>query len=377
MHSSFARGCSCVDLSVISYNHKIDYWLKRCIIASLVKLCCLHIVATKDFPSHSGWSGHVDDIELCEEQQQESEAGESRGAFPILAREVSNQIGESGDAESPQYGGHDEEWLDEELASQFKCLICHLVCRDAVMHACRAIFCESCWNFFHASDDRCPSCRERERPAQQAYQQQWDIGKLQMICSKCGDSFPLAEKPKHSDECSHRETTCSECGMQVNLRHLEMHQEEECEARPVPCEVCGQKIPRSSLAEHMESAWKEHMVALVKEVKMLRTEVKDLRAEVRRQEPSWIKSNLGWSKITQTSVAWFWIARSTLAGQGPYLLCRDFSYWVSSMKSRGLAWHSPARAIICTFCRLRFRELVWDQLLFPCRMWDPVLWHSF
>lgn len=125
-----------------------------------------------------------------------------------------------------------------------------------------------------------------DRPAQQAYQQQWEIGKLQMICSKCGDSFPLAEKPKHSEECSHRETTCSECGMQVNVQHLEKHQDEECEARPVPCEVCGQKIPRSSLAEHMESAWKEHMVALVKEVKMLRTEVKDLRAEVRRQEPS-------------------------------------------------------------------------------------------
>lgn len=74
--------------------------------------------------------------------------------------------------------------------------------------------------------------------------------------------------------------------MQVNVQHLEKHQDEECEARQVPCEVCGQKIPRSSLAEHMESAWKEHMVALVKEVKMLRTEVKDLRAEVRRQEPS-------------------------------------------------------------------------------------------
>eukprot|EP00435_Cladocopium_sp_Y103_P062253 s978_g23.t2 len=245
-----------------------------------------------DFPSQSGWHGVLSEMELCEEGEEDSddasldssqEADVSRGAFPVLARVASNQIATSG-TEEPQYGGHEEDWADEEAAAEFNCPICFNVCRDAVMHSCRTIFCESCWNFCHASDDRCPACRKTEHPAQQAYQQQWDIGKLLIKCPrKCGEAFSLSEKeqllPKHLEECSYREEACPHCGVQVGAAQLTEHLEAECEARP-ECPLCGIKVAASALEEHMESASTEHMAALIREVFSLKAEVKGLREEV-------------------------------------------------------------------------------------------------
>ena len=198
-------------------------------------------------------------MELCEEPVE----SEGPGAFPILARASSNQIG----TEEPDYGGHEEDWADVEAAAEFNCPICLKVCRDAVMHSCRGIFCESCWNFCHASDDKCPMCRKTEHPAQQAYQQQWDIGKLLVKCPRnCGETFPLSEKqqrlPKHLEECSYEQP------------------EAESQAR-VECPLCGIQLAASALDEHMESASREHMLALIREVGSLKAEVKGLQEKVR------------------------------------------------------------------------------------------------
>ena len=230
------------------------------------------------------------EIELWDESGEDSDDGvavlaphpDAPRAFPVLARESSNVVA---GAEEPQYGGHEEDWADVEAAAEFNCPICLKVCRDAVMHSCRGIFCESCWNFCHASDDKCPICRETEKPAQQAYQQQWDIGKLLVKCPrKCGEAFSLSEKqqllPRHLEHCSYREEACSHCGVQVASQQMTQHLDSECESRPT-CDLCGMKVAVSAMDEHMESASKEHMAALIREVRSLKAEVKGLQDEVR------------------------------------------------------------------------------------------------
>ena len=146
------------------------------------------------FSSHPRWRGELSELVLEGEdspQPQASAASDIRVGDEALSdedvesedetetelEEDTQWERETSKAEEPQYGGHEEDWADVEAAAEFKCPICLKVCCDAVIHSCRGIFCESCWNFCHAADDECPICHETEKPAQQAYQQ-WDIGKL-------------------------------------------------------------------------------------------------------------------------------------------------------------------------------------------------------
>ncbi|CAE7224443.1 ppi1 [Symbiodinium natans] len=213
-----------------------------------------------DFPSHSGWNAEMGEVELCEDEATDTATlstedfqrgmrvrcirddvaadwsgcppqrlhfsygtvftiGEIQGRFfrprefeslwaplsavrPAAGAEAGRRGGriraETDGQESQVRSGHDEEWLDAEAAQVFNCPICMLVCRQALMHSCRVITCESCWQSSTAQDPRCPVCRQDGEPAVAAYEKRWEIDKLELKCPNgCGEHVVLKDKVAH------------------------------------------------------------------------------------------------------------------------------------------------------------------------------------
>ncbi|CAK9105742.1 TNF receptor-associated factor 6-B [Durusdinium trenchii] len=95
-------------------------------------------------------------------------------------------------------GGHDEDWCDEPATERFKCAICLLVARGAMVHKCGSVlFCKSCWKQSTAKNGKaakCPVCRKGGASVQ-AHCERRCIDNLQIRCPKrCGATFPLCEK---------------------------------------------------------------------------------------------------------------------------------------------------------------------------------------
>lgn len=93
-------------------------------------------------------------------------------------------------------GGFDEEWCPDQDVDRFRCCICMLVARDAMVHECGAVlFCELCWVKCQADSSNCPVCREDGSSMVPSHGDRRLIRNLMIMCpNKCGESFPLCEK---------------------------------------------------------------------------------------------------------------------------------------------------------------------------------------
>jgi len=96
-------------------------------------------------------------------------------------------------------GGYDEEWSSGQDVQKYKCAICLLVARDAVVHECGSdLFCEGCWKRCMAKDSKCPVCRKDGASIVPAHFERCSILNLKVKCpNQCGRSVPLHEKETH------------------------------------------------------------------------------------------------------------------------------------------------------------------------------------
>ena len=94
-------------------------------------------------------------------------------------------------------GGYDEEWCESDV-QKFKCAICLLVARTAMVHECGSdLFCEGCWEKCMAKDSKCPVCREDGASIVPAHFARRCIGNLMIKCPNgCGQTFHLYDKDR-------------------------------------------------------------------------------------------------------------------------------------------------------------------------------------
>jgi len=205
--------------------------------------------------------------------------------------------------------GHDERWSDEKDAETIGfCLICTMIPRDAVAHACGQLFCQGCWSTWQSTGRGCSQCRQPGN-ADPAHKDRRAVLNLKIYCpTGCGAIMSLCEKQRHQEtlclhrrvncpscqdilllshltqhmslECRNREIKCHACNLPTTPLLLTLHQRDECPARNVKCTLCQELVPSSSLGSHMSQASDTHFLALAQALSKREAEVAGLRTEV-------------------------------------------------------------------------------------------------
>lgn len=206
-------------------------------------------------------------------------------------------------------GGFDERWSDEKEAEAIGCcLICSLIPRDAVAHACGQLFCQACWSQWQVTARGCSKCRQSGN-ADPAHKDRRAVLNLKLFCSSgCGAAMSLCDKSRHQElhcihrriscpsctepttptklslhmsvECRNREIKCPACGCSSTPFLLTVHQKEECPARAVMCMLCQELVPSQSLGQHMAESSDTHLLALCQSLAKRDQEISSLRAEL-------------------------------------------------------------------------------------------------
>ena len=202
----------------------------------------------------------------------------------------------------PEYaeGPSINEWL--------QCGICLDVYNEPTVLKCSHIFCKSCIEKWAERRKKCPICNadlgpNDTQPAPPVYREM--LSSLRVRCNNhqdgCSTTFPgnnwKEALTEHLTVCQYATELCV-CGQRIVSVQKNTHVETECELTVVCCpNNCGGKMQRRSMANHTcveylsssiravkeESARRERrMMALPSHVSSLRTQVVDVRADVRQ-----------------------------------------------------------------------------------------------
>lgn len=174
-------------------------------------------------------------------------------------------------------GGYDEEFVNPDLAEDFKCAVCMLIARDATCHPCGAIFCNSCWVRWLRQGKNCPSCRQ-DGAGDPAHRDRRNILNLIIKCQEgCPMTFRLGDKKRHlRTDCVHRAISCPDCGSKTTLHFLPEHRASECSG--TWCAVCEEHVGDTDMAAHIKAFADTHIVALLEENRTLKQEINKLRS---------------------------------------------------------------------------------------------------
>ncbi|KAH3887241.1 hypothetical protein DPMN_011257, partial [Dreissena polymorpha] len=71
------------------------------------------------------------------------------------------------------------------------------------------------------------------------------------LCEYCKEPFPRNEMEAHFQE-SHAKIKCPKCQVEVEVMHLEDHEENDCEKKPMKCVYCELDFPKSDLNTHLD-----------------------------------------------------------------------------------------------------------------------------
>eukprot|EP00403_Amphidinium_massartii_P024497 CAMPEP_0178397378 /NCGR_PEP_ID=MMETSP0689_2-20121128/14213_1 /TAXON_ID=160604 /ORGANISM="Amphidinium massartii, Strain CS-259" /LENGTH=1158 /DNA_ID=CAMNT_0020018081 /DNA_START=1 /DNA_END=3475 /DNA_ORIENTATION=+ len=211
------------------------------------------------------------------------------------------------------FGGYSETWREPREAAELQCPICLLVPCEALAHKCGKLVCESCWQTWHAAEERrlprCPWCRQElqrdSKDVAPAFHERFRIANLEIVCGLCSDELRLGNKQTHLREtCRRRSVACVKCGQEQPFEEMEEHMRLRCDHRPIECPACGAPTTHHGLQEHrltdclhrlvvcqlcsdlvaadeMDKHLQEnagrHIAALVTEAGELRKEVKNLK----------------------------------------------------------------------------------------------------
>ncbi|WAR01253.1 TRAD1-like protein [Mya arenaria] len=71
------------------------------------------------------------------------------------------------------------------------------------------------------------------------------------LCEHCKEPFPRNEMEAHFQE-SHAKIKCPKCSTEVEIMHLEDHEENDCPKKPMTCIYCELEFPKCDLNSHLD-----------------------------------------------------------------------------------------------------------------------------
>ena len=145
---------------------------------------------------HVKFNGQRHTISAVERTLASSASAPARAFAASTAASSSQAPPQEQQVEEEKDGGFDEEWCPDQDVEKFRCCICLLVARDAMVHECGSVlFCEMCWVKCQQDSDNCPVCREPGSSIAQSHGDRRLIRNLLITCpNKCEEKIALCEK---------------------------------------------------------------------------------------------------------------------------------------------------------------------------------------
>lgn len=143
--------------------------------------------------------------------------------------------------------GYDYEFVNSDIPSEYICLICTLVARDAQQSGCCGrIFCKDCLELLEKIGHRftCPNCRKELTKNYFTDKNSIRmINNLKVYCPNklkgCTWTGELQQVGNHTSECPHQLLPCPNgCGTTMSNSDLKVHLNQDCPRRIIRCICC-------------------------------------------------------------------------------------------------------------------------------------------
>ena len=209
-----------------------------------------------------------------------------------------------------EVGGYDYEMVTGQPPTDYICLICSLIAREAYQASCCGkVFCKHCLEQFFQSkvNHQCPNCRGCIKdgcfPDRRAIR---DISLLQVKCSNankgcnwtgklrdaarheksgcvqhcsngCGARIKTGEMDRHLVQCPKQKISCPYCSWEAERFIVEGSHRDECPEITVPCpnKDCRCPVARKEVNSHRQTCPKERIHCPYSSVGCTRTCLRD------------------------------------------------------------------------------------------------------